>query len=100
MRSIDELAARRTTLCVEGARLRTQLGQEALSLGARLGVVERLARLARSRGVRAAVIGATALIVGRGPRKALKTAWQLQGLWTIAQPLMPFLRRVFRRASA
>ena len=98
MRSIGELAAHRTALCIEGARQRALLGQEALALAARLGVIERLARLARSRGVRAAVIGATALLVGRGPRKALKTAWQLQGLWTITKPLMPLLRRVFRRA--
>lgn len=98
MRSIAELSARREALRAEGARLREQLGAEVTALSSRLGLIERVVRLARHRGVRAAAFGVMTLLVRRGPRKVLKTAWQLQGLWTIAQPLLPLLRRVFRRA--
>ena len=98
MRTIHELSDRREALRAEGARLRSEFGSDLSVLSARLGIVERVVRLARHRGVRAAVVGVITLLVRRGPRKALKTAWQLQGLWTIAQPLMPLLRRAFRRA--
>jgi hypothetical protein len=95
MRTSQELSARREALRAEGARLRAQLGSELSVICARLGIVERVVRLGRHRGVRVAVVGVVTLLFRRGPRKALKTAWQLQGLWTIAQPL---LRRVLRRA--
>lgn len=76
---------------------RLQFRGESGAIAGRLSWVEGIVRLARSRGGRAATVGAMALLFGRRPRQILRTAWRLRGLWSIASPFIPMIGRLLRR---
>ena len=92
-RRAEILAARRDLLLARSAYLRADLQYEATGIGRSLRLVDRAVAFGRSGTGRALIVGGAVLLVLSGPRRVLKIAGRLMGLWPVVRPLWSALQR-------